>query len=151
MLLVPHWSYGSDGAGDEEPQELEEYVPPVSRLFSFFRELLSLKKEDRFRIVICCWRMMIVVEEGQLSALGMVNRVDFTPGRINLNKYRRPYCEYQVWGQGPGSSCPRPPTPKFRNDWGPATSSNLQPLPANLIPAWQALQGACLFWSCKFL
>ena len=45
LLLVPHWSYGSDGAGDEEPQELEEYVPPVSRLFSFFRELLSLKKK----------------------------------------------------------------------------------------------------------
>ena len=93
----------------------------------------------------------MVEEEGKLSALGLVNRVDFTPGRINLNKYRRPYCEYQGWGQGPGSSCPRPPTPKFRNDWGPATSSNLKPLPANLIPAWQALQGACLFWSCKFL
>ena len=43
LLLVPQWSYGSDGAGEEEPQE--EYVPPVSRLFSFFRELLSLKKE----------------------------------------------------------------------------------------------------------
>ena len=44
LLLVPQWSYGSDGAGEEDPQELEEYVPPVSRLFSFFRELLSLKK-----------------------------------------------------------------------------------------------------------
>ena len=45
LLLVPQWSYGSEGAGDEDPQELEEYVPPpVSRLFSFFRELLSLKK-----------------------------------------------------------------------------------------------------------
>ena len=90
-------------------------------------------EKDGFRIVICCLGMMMVVEEdeGQLSALGMVNRVDFTPGRINLNKYRRPYCEYQGWGQRPGSSCPRPSTPKFRNDWGlPATSSNLKPLPA---------------------
>ena len=69
--MDPQWSYGSDGAGEEDPQELEEYVPPVSRLFSFFKELLSLKKKNGFRIVICCWledddRM----EEGQLSALG---------------------------------------------------------------------------------
>ena len=69
LLLVPQWSYGSDGAGDEDPQELEEYVPPVSRLFSFFRELLSLKKWAGFRIVICCFGMMMV-DEGQLSALG---------------------------------------------------------------------------------
>jgi len=42
LLVDPQWSYGSDGAGEEDPHELEEYVPPVSRLFSFFKELLSL-------------------------------------------------------------------------------------------------------------
>ena len=47
LLVDPQWSYGSDGAGEEDPHELEEYVPPVSRLFSFFKELLSLKKEGR--------------------------------------------------------------------------------------------------------
>ena len=53
----------------------------------------------------------------------------FTPGRINLNKYRRPYCEYQGGGQRPGSSCPRPPTPQFRNDWGlPLVPGRLPPL-----------------------
>lgn len=46
LLVLPQWSYGSDGSGEEDPHELEEYVPPVSRLFSFFRELLSLKKRD---------------------------------------------------------------------------------------------------------
>ena len=64
LLVLPQWSYGSDGSGEEDPHELEEYVPPVSRLFSFFRELLSLKK-DRFRIVIGVWRLMTVFEEEQ--------------------------------------------------------------------------------------
>ena len=64
-----------------------------------------------------------------MSALGIVNRVGFTPGRINLNKYRRLYCEYQGGGQRPGSSCPRPPTPQFRNDWGlPLVPGRLPPL-----------------------
>ena len=46
LLLVPQCSYEGGGSGEEDPQELEEYAPPVSRLFSFFRELLSLKKTD---------------------------------------------------------------------------------------------------------
>ena len=58
-----------------------------------------------------------------------------------------------VRGQAPPGRDPRPPS------FGMIGAQEAPPLilrhsllpPANLIPAWQALQGACLFWSCKFL